>query len=71
VVPADFDRDGDVDAEDVGAFVACGSGPAIPAAAGCEGKVLDGDNDIDQEDFAVLQWCYSGENNPGDPGCGD
>ena len=69
-IPGDFDRDGDVDALDVGEFVACGSGPAIiPIAPGCEGKRLDGDNDIDQEDFAVLQWCYSGENNPGDPNC--
>jgi len=60
-----------MDAKDVEAFVARGSGPVIPVAPGCEGKVFDGDNDIDPNDFAVLQWCGSGEHNPGDPHCAD
>lgn len=68
-IPGDFDRDGDVDGDDVAAFEACASGPAIPLAAGCEGKDFDNDSDSDQSDFSVVQLCYSGQNSPGDPNC--
>ncbi|GMU20384.1 MAG: hypothetical protein AMXMBFR13_04810 [Phycisphaerae bacterium] len=68
-IPADFDEDGDVDGDDVTAFEACASGPAIPLTAGCEDKDFDNDGDGDQSDFGVVQLCYSGQNNPGDPNC--
>ncbi len=70
-IPADFDNDGDVDGDDVDAFEACASGPAVPIAGGCESKDLDNDGDGDQSDFAVVQRCLSGENVPGDPNCAD
>ncbi len=70
-IPADFDLDGDVDQTDVSAFAACGSGPQVPVAVGCEGKDFDRDGDADSSDFAIVQRCISGENNPGDPTCAD
>lgn len=57
LVRGDFDCDGDVDADDVGLFTDCHSGPAIPFDAGCEPYDLDGDNDVDSTDFAMLQRC--------------
>ena len=71
VVPADFDRDGDVDSADFGLFAACDSGPAVPFATNCGGKDLDGDNDVDQDDFSVFQLCYKGANVLGNPACAD
>ncbi len=70
-IPADFDNDGDVDKDDVDAFEACASGPAVLVAGGCEDKDFDNDGDGDQSDFAVVQRCISGANNPGDPACAD
>ncbi|GMU21988.1 MAG: hypothetical protein AMXMBFR13_20760 [Phycisphaerae bacterium] len=67
--PADFDTDGDVDGQDLLAFDACASGPAMAVRAGCEGKDLDHDGDVDQEDFGVFQRCYAGTDNPGDADC--
>ena len=68
-IPADFDNDGDVDQNDVDAFEACASGPAVPLTPGCEDKDFDDDNDTDQSDFAIVQRCISGEDVPGDPSC--
>ncbi len=69
VIPADFDHDGDVDVNDVGAFIACGSRERVPRSPGCEAKDFDGDNDCDMNDFAIVQRCYSGANVAGDPDC--
>jgi spore coat protein A, manganese oxidase len=69
VVSADFDRDGDVDADDFTLFAACASGPTVPYAPGCEAMDLDGDGDVDHDDFGILQRCYSGQDNPADPNC--
>ena len=69
--PADFDRDGDVDGDDVTALEACASGPAIPRGPGCTGKDLDTDGDVDSDDFAVFQRCYSGPNRSGGANCAD
>ena len=68
-VPGDSDGDLDVDDLDRAALEACGSGPAIALAAGCETKDLDFDNDVDSTDFAILQRCFTGDGNPGDPNC--
>jgi hypothetical protein len=66
---ADFNKDGDVDAEDFERFKSCISGPGVPYAPGCGNKDLDQDGDVDQSDFGILQRCYSGSGNPADPNC--
>jgi len=66
-LPADWDRDGDVDRDDFELFVDCASGPAVPVVAGCERKDLDGDGDVDQDDFGFFQRCYSGAGKAADP----
>ncbi|MHC4445462.1 MAG: hypothetical protein ACYTBZ_19830 [Planctomycetota bacterium] len=71
LIPADFDRDGDVDSDDHDLFEACASGPMIPLTPGCEDKDLDSDNDVDQEDFGIFQRCHSGPNILANPTCAD
>lgn len=68
-IPGDDDGDCDVDADDLAAFEACASGPAIPRTSGCESKDFDGDNDVDGDDFGVFQRCYSGSGNAGNAQC--
>lgn len=60
LIAGDFNRDGDVDSDDLEAFQACQSGPAVALAAGCEGKDLDHDGDVDQEDLGLLQRSLTG-----------
>lgn len=68
--PADFDCDGDVDADDYTHFQACALGPAIPQTdAACLDADLDNDGAVDQSDFGLFQRCFSGPDNPADPGC--
>lgn len=78
---ADLDADCDVDMADVSRFLACASGPAIPAviSPACPGSRanpghavadLDLDGDVDQDDFGVIQRCLSGANLPPSSGCG-
>lgn len=66
---SNYNRDGDVDENDVSAFGACASGPVLPYAGDCGWADFDTDTDVDQEDFGVLQRCLGGENIPGDPNC--
>ncbi|GEM_PF-500122 len=67
----DFDRDTDVDADDLATFLGCTSGPAIPQATiECLMTDADGDGDVDQDDFGVFQRCLSGPGVPADPSCG-
>jgi len=69
-VPADFDHDGDVDADDLEHFEACASGPVIPQTdPACQDVRLDSDDDVDQSDFGLFQRCYSGEGIAGNPAC--
>lgn len=68
--PWDIDCDGHVDRNDVEHFVACVSGPAVPAASACMHGDFDNDGDVDQSDFGFLQRCYSGPNALVDPDCG-
>jgi hypothetical protein len=65
--PGDFDCDEDVDTDDLGSFLSCGSGPAIPYQAGCQYEDFDSDGDVDAHDFGVFQRCYG--NTPPDPNC--
>jgi hypothetical protein len=67
--PADFDRDGDVDGDDLNLFSACHSGAALPPAADCARADLDGDLDVDQDDFGIFQRCLSGPRRASDPDC--
>lgn len=70
-VPADFDRDGDVDQDDLDHFESCASAPGVFHGNGCADMDFDGDRDVDQADFGVLQRCYSGENVRADLTCAD
>gem|GEM_PF-3311134 len=69
-VPGDFDRDGDVDMNDLAVFEACATAPAISQPSpDCVWACFDTDDDIDQADFAVFQRCLSGEKPAADPNC--
>ncbi|NLE60048.1 MAG: hypothetical protein GX616_16980, partial [Planctomycetes bacterium] len=68
-VPADLDRDGDVDAADGDLFESCVSGPGVSADEACGSRDFDGDSDADQADFGVLQRCLSGAGVPVDLDC--
>jgi len=69
-VPGDFDRDGDVDGEDLDQFERCATGAeAGPPAEGCQYADLDGDDDVDQSDFGIFQRCLSGEGVQADLQC--
>lgn len=77
-VAADLDRDGDVDGEDMAAFISCGVAPDRPYAPTCalppdESGIVradfDGDRDVDLSDFAVIQRCLSGNMIPSDADC--
>ena len=59
-VPGDYDRDGEIDADDMAVFAACVSGPAIPYTGDCAGADFDRDGDVDQSDFGFIQRWYSG-----------
>ncbi|MBP7936973.1 MAG: hypothetical protein KA354_20205 [Phycisphaerae bacterium] len=67
--PADFDCDCDVDLDDLAAFEACVSGPAVACAGDCARTDFDRDTDVDQSDFGIFQRCYSEANKPADPHC--
>ncbi|MEP0844355.1 MAG: hypothetical protein HRF43_16775, partial [Phycisphaerae bacterium] len=52
----DFDRDGDVDGNDLERFTSCAAGPRIaPSGPDCADADLDCDGDVDQADFGLLQ----------------
>jgi murein DD-endopeptidase MepM/ murein hydrolase activator NlpD len=69
-VPADFDRDGDVDQEDFGRLQACLSGAGVPQnVPACVNARLDSDEDVDAGDVAIFQRCLSGPDVPANPNC--
>jgi hypothetical protein len=70
-VPGDFDRDGDVDGDDLAVLTACRLGVGVPVQnpATCNKADLYPDQTVDQNDFALLQRCYSGANLPANPAC--
>jgi len=71
-IPADFDRDSDVDQDDAAHFEGCSTGPdAGPPGPGCTDADLDRDADVDQDDFGLLQRCLSGADVLADPTCAD
>lgn len=70
--PADFDVDGDVDADDLEHFRQCATGPALgPVGPQCIDADLNDDDSIDQIDFARLQRCWSGVDRPASAACAD
>ncbi len=71
-VPADLERDGDVDLSDFGRFQACLTGPVVPVTdPNCLSANFDGDSYVDRDDLVVLLSCLSGANLPVDPHCAD
>jgi len=66
-VPADHDRDGDVDQTDFGLLQLCYSGPFQPPVIGCEGSDLDNDEDVDIDDADALMNAKSGAGNYAGP----
>lgn len=70
-IPGDFDRDGDVDGDDLLVSASCRTGSGIPVAnaALCAKADFDHDQDVDQDDFGSFQRCYSGASIPGNPNC--
>ncbi len=71
--PADFDRDLDVDLEDLAALRSCASGPAVPHNRTdlCTAADFDRDDDVDHDDFGTFQRCYSGATQAADPNCAE
>lgn len=58
---ADFDRDTDVDSDDVSLFAACMTGPGIPQpAVECLQQDLDGDGDVDCDDWSSFKTAWTG-----------
>src|SRR5690606_5309121 len=68
---ADFDRDYDVDLDDLATLLACSFGPGVACSSDCLRVDLDLDGDGDQDDFAALQRCYSGKTKLVAAGCAD
>jgi hypothetical protein len=72
---ADADADGDVDADDFGAFQRCFTGSGGTVVTGCrcfdrpEGGSPDGD--VDEDDYDRFTACQSGAAVPADPQCDD
>jgi hypothetical protein len=69
--PFDFDKDKDVDQDDLAVFKACltAHGIAHDGSDKCASADVDGDNDVDQEDFGRFQLCLSGRGKLADPDC--
>jgi hypothetical protein len=65
-LPADFDRDGDVDLYDHAMFLECLAGPNVPTPPGAcspqqfDQADLDGDDDVDLGDFDSVQVLFTG-----------
>ncbi len=71
-VPGDFDTDGDIDADDIDAFVDCTTGPRLgPVASECQWADFNDDDDVDMGDFSILQGCISIGAESADPSCND
>ena len=51
----DYDRDGDVDIDDLTAFTLCLDGPGSSIASVCSHSDRDDDNDVDMADYALSQ----------------
>ena len=61
----DVDSDGDVDGDDMGAFISCASGPAIgytQTDPNCSCLDMDTDGDIDSTDFGQFVACLGDRN---------
>ncbi len=59
-VPADFDRDRDVDSIDYASLRTCLQGPSGARTPGCAPKDLNNDGHVDLLDFARFQRAFSG-----------
>lgn len=70
-VRPDFDRDCDVDANDLAIFMGCAAGPGVPhdGSPTCRQADANTDADVDQDDFGAFQRGYSGPGNPASAEC--
>jgi len=57
---ADFDVDGDVDADDFTEFEACFTGPGVPVGPPCSFFDFDSDDDVDCTDLRMLDVVWTG-----------
>jgi len=69
-VPGDLNHDGDVDGNDLKAFVPCLRGQGLPYKEDCAVVDFDEDGDVDLSDFGLMQRCFSGVGQPVNPDCG-
>ena len=60
VTPGDMNGDGLVTAKDVGAFVACLTGPDVPRAPGCAAADIDLSGTVDLADASAFCRLYGG-----------
>jgi hypothetical protein len=67
--PGDLDKDGDVDAADLDAFLPCMLRPPGRLGAACVAADLDADADVDLIDFGLFQRCFSGSGQSADVSC--
>ncbi len=68
--PADLDRDGDVDLDDLAVMQRCLAGRGLAGTdPECSHASMDGDGDVDGDDVALLRSCLSGADVPADPNC--
>lgn len=69
--PGDFDRDGDVDANDWALMEPCVSGPGVISdpSPTCGDADFDLDADVDLSDVVAFGECFSGAGVPSDPDC--
>lgn len=70
-IPADFDRDEDIDLVDFSHLQACLGESSAVAPPECENARLDSDMDVDSDDADILLACLSGPNLPPAPACID
>lgn len=70
LVPADFDRDGDVDLTDFSHLQACLNGSESPQTdPNCQDAKLNADDKVDRADVDIFLGCLSGSGVPADPNC--
>jgi hypothetical protein len=54
-IAGDFDRDGDIDADDLSFLASCMSGPGVGPAIGCSVCDFNGDSDVDLGDYQIFE----------------
>ena len=66
----DFDRDFDVDTDDLQTMQSCETGPGLSVTIDCDHLDVDMNGRVDLADFAQFQLCFSGPDTDAEPNCG-